>query len=117
MKHLGKILLGALAIGGIVMIAGGSEDVVESGQYQNVGDNSKKARWKVVAEKDGSLTGYVKIPGSRGGNWQSVVETSADGLESAKATIHDYLVARAYEPEPDTSEGSGGGGPTLTRGL
>lgn len=96
MNTLTKVLLGAFALGGVAMLVGGGEDVVASGEYENMGDPSKKAQWKIVAAKDGSLTGSVKIPGSRGGKWQKVVETSADGLESAGVTIATYFANRGY---------------------
>ena len=90
MKHLGKILLGVAVVGGVVMLAGGGGNVVAEGVFQNAGDSTVKAKWKVT-EKDGVLSGQVKLPGE---SWNVVI--AHGNLDTIRAFIDRYLTDRGF---------------------
>ena len=69
---------------------------IESGQYHNIGDNSKKAYWRI--ESDGELfSGFIQLGhGSRAGEWVPV--STASDVDALKGAIQSYFNNRGYAP-------------------
>jgi hypothetical protein len=92
MKMLGKLILGALVIGGAVALTAGAENVVSEGEYKH-SETGEIARWKVVKEKEGKFTGHIKFPGQ---SWVEIAERDSEnalgGLINERMTENGYVV-------------------------